>query len=94
MKKRYKNFQELIKKYPFLKTKISVEKTLTKKGFNVVVRLGSFDYQNDASDCAIELLKSSNNMVGKIIDNQLDKSLRELSDNNLIKFSEAVHWIN
>ena len=91
MKKKYKNFQELIKKYPSLKTKISVEKTLTKKGFNVVVHLGSFDYQSDASDCAIELLKNSNNTVEKIIDNQLDKTLKELSHNGLIKFKEAVH---
>ena len=91
MKKKYKNFQELIEKYPSLKTKISIEKTLAKKGFNVVVHLGSFDYQNDASDCAIELLKNSNNTVGKIIDNQLDKALRELSDNGLIKFKESVH---
>ena len=46
MKKKYKNFQELMQDYPSLKTNLSVEKDLVKKGFNVVLHLGVYNYQH------------------------------------------------
>ena len=91
MKKKYKNFQELMQDYPSLKTNLSVEKGLVKKGFNVVLRLGVFNYQNEACDVAAELSKVKNNKISKVIDGRLQKALAELSGEDLIKFKDGIY---
>ena len=91
MKKKYKNFQELMQDYPSLKTNLSVEKDLVKKGFNVILRLGVFNYQNEACDVAAELSKVKNNKINEVIDGRLQKALAELSDEGLIKFKDGIY---
>ena len=91
MKKKYKNFQEVIQDYPSLKTNLSVEKDLVKKGFNVVLHLGVFNYQNEACDAAVELSKVKNNKISEVIDAKLLKSLTELSSEGLIKFKDGIY---
>jgi len=86
MKKKYKNFQELMQDYPSLKTNLSVEKDLVKKGFNVVLHLGVFNYQNEACDVAAELSKVKNNKINEVIGT-------ELSDEGLIKLKEGLHTL-
>ena len=93
MKKKYKNFQELMQDYPSLKTNLSVEKDLVKKGFNVVLRLGVFNYQNEACDVAAELSKVKNNKINEVIDGRLQKALAELSGEGLIKFKDGLHTL-
>ena len=93
MKKKYKNFQELIQNYPSLKTNLYVEKAIPKKGFNVVIRIGSFDYQSDACDMVSELLKAKYISVDEVIDNKLHKALTELSDEGLIKFKDGLYTL-
>ncbi len=91
MKKKYKNFQELVQDYPSLKTNLSVEKDLVKKGFNVVLRLGVFNYQNEACDVAAELSKVKNNKINEVTDGRLQKALAELSGEGLIKFKDGIY---
>ena len=93
MKKKYKNFQKLIQNYPSLKTNLYVEKAIPKKGFNVVIRIGSFDYQSDACDMVSELLKAKYKSVDEVIDNKLHKALTELSDEGLIKFKDGLYTL-
>ncbi len=91
MKKKYKNFQELMQDYPSLKTNLSIEKDLVKKGFNVVLRLGVFNYQNEACDVAAELSKVKNNKINEVTDGRLQKALAELSGEGLIKFKDGIY---
>ena len=93
MKKKYKNFQEFMQSYPSLKTELSVEKNSVKKGFSVVLRLGVFNYQNEASDAAVELSKIKNNKISEVIDAKLQKSLAELSSEGLIKFKDGLYTL-
>ena len=86
MKKKYKNFRELMQDCPSLKTNLSIEKDLAKKGFNVVLRLGVFSYQNEACDVATELSKVKNNKINEVIGT-------ELSDEGLIKLKEGLHTL-
>jgi len=91
MKKKYKNFQELVQDYPSLKTNLSVEKDLVKKGFNVILRLGIFNYQNEACDVVAELSKVKNNKINEVTDGRLQKALAELSGEGLIKFKDGIY---
>ncbi len=91
MKKKYKNFREFIQDCPSLKTNLSIEKDLAKKGFNVVLRLGVFNYQNEACDVAAELSKVKNNKINEVIDGRLQKALAELSGEGLIKFKDGIY---
>ncbi len=93
MKKKYKNFQELVQDYPSLKTNLSVEKDLVKKGFNVILRLGVFNYQNEACDVVAELSKVKNNKINEVTDGRLQKALAELSGEGLIKLKEGLHTL-
>jgi|TARA_Y100000310_G_scaffold273524_1_gene289032 hypothetical protein len=93
MKKKYKNFQELMQKYPSLKTNLYVKKTTAKKGFDVIIRIGSFDFQSDACDMVSELLKGKYKGVDEAIDARLEKVLLELSDEGLIKFKGDLYTL-
>ena len=93
MKKKYKNFQELIQNYPSLKTNLYVEKAIPKKGFNVVIRIGSFDYQSDACDMVSELLKAKYKSVDEVLDDKLRKVLTDLSDKGFIKFKDGLYTL-
>ena len=91
MKKKYKNFQELIQNYPSLKTDLYVKKKTPQKGFDVIIRIGSFDYQSDACDMVSELLKAKYKSVDEVIDDKLHKALTELSNEGLIKFKDGIY---
>ena len=77
--------------YPSLKTNLSIEKDLVKKWFNVVLRLGVFNYQNEACDVVAELSKVKNNKINEVIDGRLQKALAELSSEGLIKFKDGIY---
>ena len=93
MKKKYKNFQELIQNHPSLKTNLYVEKKTSKKGFDVIIRIGSFEFQSDACNMLSELLKGKYKSVDEVIDDKLRKVLTDLSDKGFIQFKDGLYTL-
>ena len=64
-----------------------------KKGFDVIIRIGSFEFQSDACNMLSELLKGKYKSVDEVIDDKLRKVLTDLSDKGFIKFKNGLYTL-